>query len=534
MRLSYSLNGTHISTSESDSNVQLTIKKNENHFLCKVKALNDITLISALEESNFEFNPNDTFFINGYQSWTATQEVPMNFKERNCPKFKILKQLVLRPYGDYEFYKTEKGKLHSYDVFYTKGNKEIFVLSNNFKNAFLIVELFDGENILNFRADIEGKNLAKGQDFIIFDFEIFNSYKEGIECFNKKYPLRNIPKIFGYTSWYNYYQDINEEIILRDLNALDDRFDLFQIDDGYETYVGDWMDIDPKKFPNGLAPIVEKIHSRGFKAGLWLAPFVAERESHLFKTHPEYFKKDKDGNPIQVGVNWSGQFALDLDNPEVLKYIEKCLTFYKDMGFDLFKLDFIYSSAYTHEGVTRAEASEKSYKFLKDVLKDKLILGCGATLPSVYQNFDYVRVGPDVSLSFDDKLYMRLLHRERPSTKFTIQNTVYRHFMNDRWFANDPDVFLLRDENIKLTLDQRKGLTTMNALFGSLLMTSDNIATYDEEKKKILNYSLVLFKQAKNINFVTKGDVIHVTYEIGDSKHDFDYLVNKGVIRNDK
>ena len=36
-------------------------------------------------------------------------------------------------------------------------------------------------------------------------------------------------------------QDINEKIILRDLDALDSRFELFQIDDGYETFVGDWL-----------------------------------------------------------------------------------------------------------------------------------------------------------------------------------------------------------------------------------------------------------------------------------------------------
>ena len=42
-------------------------------------------------------------------------------------------------------------------------------------------------------------------------------------------------KLFGYTSWYNYYQNINESIILRDLDALDSRFELFQIDAATET-----------------------------------------------------------------------------------------------------------------------------------------------------------------------------------------------------------------------------------------------------------------------------------------------------------
>lgn len=43
----------------------------------------------------------------------------------------------------------------------------------------------------------------------------------------------------------------------------------------------------------GHKPIVDKIHERGFTAGLWLAPFVAEKESKLFKEHQDWIKKDE-------------------------------------------------------------------------------------------------------------------------------------------------------------------------------------------------------------------------------------------------
>lgn len=535
MKLQYLVNNVLKETSLSNQELEIHATNSENRTLISIKALEDIVLVSASDGFDYKIDPNDTFFTNGYQSWTTTYESDIRKKEKKILRvFNLFKFLVLKPYGDYEWYETKKDRLHSYDFYYVKGNNEIFILNNNFKKAFLIIETLKNENVINLYSDVEGKVLKKGQEFVLYDYEIYSSYEKGMAEFNSKYPHKNLNKIFGYTSWYNYYQNINEKIILRDLAALDDRFDLFQIDDGYETYVGDWLDVDKEKFPNGLTGIVEKIHSKGFKAGLWLAPFLAEKESKLVKEHPEYLKCDANGNPVMAGVNWSGPYILDLQKTEVKEYIQKCLKHYADMGFDFFKLDFIYASAYTHTDVTRAEASEESYKFLKECLPGKTILGCGATLGNVYNNFDYVRVGPDVSLDFDDKLYMRLLHRERPSTKNTVLNTIYRSFMNDRLFGNDPDVFLLRDQNLTLTKKQRYALAKLNALFGSVLMTSDDIATYDDEKKEILNKVLNVYRHAKDVKFETIGTKLHVSYKLDGEQLEFDYDTKKGIIENER
>jgi alpha-galactosidase len=44
-----------------------------------------------------------------------------------------------------------------------------------------------------------------------------------------------------------------------------------------------------------------------------------------------------------------------------------------------------------------------------------------------------------------------MTHRERVSTKNSIDDTTFRRQLNGRAFMNDPDVFFLRDENCKLT-----------------------------------------------------------------------------------
>ena len=220
-----------------------------------------------------------------------------------------------------------------------------------------------------------------------------------------------------------------------------------------------------------------------------------------------------------------------MDNPEAREYIRRCLLHYVDMGFDFFKLDFLYAANLPlYGGKTRCRAASEAYAFLRECLGDKLILGCGATLANGAGIFDYMRIGPDVSLKFDDAFYMRFMHRERISTKVTLQNTVYRSFLNRRFFGNDPDVFLLRDDNLSLTKEQRRALITLNALFGSVLMTSDNLGAYDEEKRRLLDGALQLFQKAAVTGYARQGREIRITYTLEGEERSIRYDTKKGVL----
>ena len=516
----------------------LEIHEDEGRRRVLLTAKRDITLLSFEEDAPPYFSGkrvglNNLLFLNGYQSWTDSRERNFIRFEKNL--LHLPKDLVdtysFDRYGDYTFYPYDVRRVHGYDIFYRKGVRNCFLLNLNYERAYLIVEVDRRTGKILLKSDVCGAKLRTGDRYLVADYVTFHSSEEGMADFKRRFPTRSIEKLFGYTSWYNYYQDINEEIILRDLNALDDRFNLFQIDDGYESFVGDWLNVDETKFPNGLSFIPEKAHARGFKAGIWLAPFVAEEKSRLFREHPEYFKKDEQGVFVKCGSNWSGFYALDLENEEVKEYIKTCLRHYADMGFDLFKLDFLYAANLpTYEGKTRSEAAEYAYAFLREVLPDRLILGCGATVFNAIGKFDYLRIGPDVSLSFDGPFYMKFFHRERPSTQITIQNTIYRSFMDSRFFGNDPDVFLLRDNNLTLSKATRRALLTINALFGSVLMTSDNIGEYEEEQKKELEKAVRLFREAKVLSYYKSGMRIKIKYELNGKEHFIKYHTRKGVL----
>lgn len=535
MEYSYYKNGKLVVTSHPiDFEIKQTTENNRTRVVAK--ATEDVTLKSVKEVFFMDFVENQEMFFNGYQSWTDSKEIKIDAKEKNIyrsPK-RIVQVYGMDKFGDAPFYNYEKYLLHGYDVCYSKGQNGFFLFSLNYQNGYLIFEYNKRTKKLTLISELNGIEVKKGQEIVLFDYVYAYSYEQGVVLFNNYFPKKNLPKLFGYTSWYNYYQNINESIILNDLKAIDNRFNLFQIDDGYETYVGDWMDVDANKFPHGLKPIVEEVHKKGLKAGLWLAPFVVEKKAKIFTEKPDWIKKDENGQQLFACGNWSGAYVLDLENPEVIDYIRKCLEHYVKMGFDFFKLDFLYAAGIEiPKGYSRCQYQYKCYKILRDVLKDKIILGCGANIINSYGLFDYLRIGPDVSLIFDDVAYMRFFHRERISTKTTLQNTIYRSLFNDRLFGNDPDVFLLRADNIQLSEEQKYSLAMINSLFSGVLMTSDDIAKYDEKKQKLLNQVLDNFLHAENVGFSKKmNHFIEIHYDLNGKHHTILYNYKSGVSLN--
>ena len=115
----------------------------------------------------------------------------------------------------------------------------------------------------------------------------------------------------------------------------------FQVDDGYQTAVGDWLSVDSKKFPFGMRRVADAVHQRGLKAGLWLAPFAVQKNAYLAKKHPGWLVADKKGSPLMVGANWGGFYALDIYHKEARAYIKQVFqTVLHTWGFDMVKLDF--------------------------------------------------------------------------------------------------------------------------------------------------------------------------------------------------
>ncbi len=299
----------------------------------------------------------------------------------------------------------------------------------------------------------------------------------------------------GWTSWYKYYEDIDEEKILRALLGYGAHVSedartgkaprpVFQIDDGWQTAVGDWLSIREDRFPRGLAPLSEEARQAGMESGLWLAPFAARFDSRIAREHPDWLVRDRKGRPIPAGSNWGGFYGLDPEHPGVRDYLKTVFrTVIDDWGFSFVKLDFLYAACMTGaHGFSRGELMGRAMDFLRETVGDGKILGCGVPLASAFGVVDYCRIGCDVSLDWDGSPAWRLLFRERPSTKQAIENTRGRRFLDRRAFLNDPDVWIGRTaKDVKLTRAQKELLRSENLKYGSLVFCSDDWDELPEE-----------------------------------------------------
>lgn len=68
----------------------------------------------------------------------------------------------------------------------------------------------------------------------------------------------------------------------------------FVMDDGWfgardndHAGLGDWT-VNPRKFPNGLKPLIGKVHGLGMSFGLWVEPEMVNADSDLYRAHPDW------------------------------------------------------------------------------------------------------------------------------------------------------------------------------------------------------------------------------------------------------
>lgn len=134
-------------------------------------------------------------------------------------------------------------------------------------------------------------------------------------------------------NWEATYFDFDEEKIL-DIakTAKELGVELFVLDDGWFgrrnndlSSLGDWY-VDYNKLPNGIKGISEKIDDIGLMFGLWFEPEMINKDSDLYRKHPEWVLSTP-GRNLSHGRN---QFILDFSKEEVIDYIynmmEKVLT----------------------------------------------------------------------------------------------------------------------------------------------------------------------------------------------------------------
>lgn len=376
----------------------------------------------------------------------------------------------------------------------------------------------------------KGKNWEKGelqaQIEIITASSFVNAKNTILAYFGR--PMQE--KFLGWESWYNYYEKIDENIILSDLNQINQSPNLiklagqefteykkvFQIDDGWQISLGDW-NCNTKLFPSGLKSLTQKIEENGYIPGIWCAPLIIDIRSKFAIEHPDYILRDKKGNLVKAGWNprWGVNgiyYCLDLSHDGVQKHLKNLMNkIINEWGFRYIKLDFLFAGM-LYGSFAKNNAAYENFHIVSKILteikknndgKDIYYLGCGMPMEMGFKNFPLSRIGCDTYEHWDNSFMRRIKWNGRASAYLNLKDTLGKALWNGTVFQCDPDVIFIRTNKCSLTLEEKKIIAFVNSVFGSQIMFSDNLNLTTEEEKITLDI-LDVIKQYQKENFSIK------------------------------
>ncbi|HVX66057.1 MAG TPA: alpha-galactosidase [Bryobacteraceae bacterium] len=144
--------------------------------------------------------------------------------------------------------------------------------------------------------------------------------------------------------------------------------EMFVMDDGWfgardndRAGLGDWT-VNPKKFPNGLKPLIDTVHGLGMKFGLWVEPEMINPDSDLYRKHPDWVMNFP-GRPRSEARN---QLVLNLARDDVKEYIFGVLDkLASENRVDFYKWDM--NRHFSEPGWPEAPEAERKELWLKYV-----------------------------------------------------------------------------------------------------------------------------------------------------------------------
>lgn len=155
-----------------------------------------------------------------------------------------------------------------------------------------------------------------------------------------------------------YFDFIEEKLLSIAKKAKELGIELFVLDDGWfgertkETAgLGDWY-VNRNRLKNGISGLSRKIHDLGMMFGLWFEPEMVNKDSDLYRKHPDYIIE----TPKRHASHGRKQYVLDFSRKEVVDNIYEQLVKILDEGeIDYIKWDMnrniteCYSIAYPPE-----------------------------------------------------------------------------------------------------------------------------------------------------------------------------------------
>lgn len=454
------------------NNCQITVT---NHAKSALK-IKEIVLFSA----NKLFKPNTPIYAEGFQLLSQTGGTLVHPED-------------LGYYTDRGHYKMAEppGYRVVYNLLYlSPSGNDHYLFGFSSANRF-IGKFYLSADTVKVVMDMENIELPAGASWKLEDFfmkndsnrnTLFNDFAAAIE---KNHPRLKAPFPTGWSSWIAFGTGVTAKNVYDNLAAIRKNslpLKYIQIDDGYQKDMGDWLTVG-KSFNGGIKDVLLKVKQEGFEPAIWVAPFICDTNSSIYKEHKDWLLKDSLGNPLRSdkvgfgGWRLAPWYILDGTNPAVQKHFEQLFSVMRnDWGCTYFKLDAnywgaIHGAIYYKKNATRTEAYRDGMKaILKGAGKGAYILGCNQPMWPSLGLITGSRSSMDVALSWENMSH-------------TGRENLYRSWQNNKLWWNDPDCLLLAGN-----LPENVYMFHASLLYatGGALLSGDDIASLSPQRLAIL------------------------------------------------
>jgi len=170
--------------------------------------------------------------------------------------------------------------------------------------------------------------------------ELHDAMRNHLIC--KRFVRHSRPLLIN--NWEATYFNFDNEKLMAIADAVDGTgIDTLVLDDGWfgkreddSSGLGDWV-VNERKLQGGLKRIIDHVHSKGMKFGLWFEPEMINEDSDIFRAHPDYAI----GAPDRERCYSRHQFVMDLTRDDVRDYIVNSVNKILDENeIDYVKWDF--------------------------------------------------------------------------------------------------------------------------------------------------------------------------------------------------
>lgn len=366
---------------------------------------------------------------------------------------------------------------------------------------------------------VSGKIVSSPVMFVGFYTDWQEGMNEYAKANNIYAPRRNnFDKVpVGWNSWGVIAEKITQKLAIGVSDYIKENFQ-----DSWITEEDDVVYINLDSFwdnfknwgkPDGeLAEFVKYVHENGQKAGIYWTPFALWSDGNDLKTRNargtnyklyDIILTKSDGT--KYGKDLDGGYPVDVTHPGAKMMFDYHIEFFKELGFDYIKLDFLTHGALEgkHYDESIAQTGIQAYnyamKYISDGLGDSMFINLSIAPTFPYQYADGKRIGCDAWYGIGD-------------TEYTLNGLTYGFWQKELYKYPDPDHIIVWGKDGNATEAEARSRVTSGILLGTSFLSGDNFVKPSGNSDKANERFLKLLANKDIVNAAKIGKIFSPYY----------------------